>query len=246
MLSQAGGSPFPLTRWTAVLSLRDEGNGDKAHAIINDLCKNYWYPIYSFARRYGHSPEDAQDLTQGFFCSVLNQNLFASARPDQGRMRTYLITAFRRYMGDVHERATALKRGGNEEVISLDMLAGENMYAWEPMDESTPEKLYERTWAISVLNTALRRLGEDEKRQGKGAEFVAAEPFLSPTNSGEGCYQTLADRLGVTETAARKMVSRLRQKFRDALREAIADTLSSPSDADVDEELRALKAALRH
>jgi RNA polymerase sigma-70 factor (ECF subfamily) len=246
MLQPSGGSPFPLTRWTAVLSLRTGDNGEKAQAIINDLCKNYWYPIYSFARRFGHSPEDSQDLTQGFFCNVLDQNLFASARPDQGKMRTFLITAFRRYMGDVHERATALKRGGHEEDLSLEMLAGEDMYSWEPADESTPEKLYERTWAVSVLNTALKRLGELEVSQGRGEEFAAAEPFLSPTNSGEGCYQTLAERLGASETAARKMVSRLRQKFRDSLRDAIADTLRNPTEADVDDELRALKGALRN
>ena len=147
---------------------------------------------------------------------------------------------------DVLERATALKRGGHEEDLSLEMLAGEDMYSWEPADESTPEKLYERTWAVSVLNTALKRLGELEVSQGRGEEFAAAEPFLSPTNSGEGCYQTLAERLGASETAARKMVSRLRQKFRDSLRDAIADTLRNPTEADVDDELRALKGALRN
>lgn len=246
MMPNAGGSPFPLTRWTAVLSLRQQHDVVKAQAIINDLCKNYWYPIYSFARRFGHSPEDAQDLTQGFFCNVLDQNLFASACPDQGKMRTFLITAFRRFASDVHDRSSALKRGGGVEALSLEMLAGEDMYAWEPADESTPETLYERTWAISVLNTALKRLGEMEAAAGKGDEFAAAEPFLSPMHSAEGSYEELAAKMSISETAARKMVSRLRKKFRDCLRDAIADTLTSPAESDIDEELQALKAALRN
>jgi RNA polymerase sigma factor (sigma-70 family) len=234
-----------MTQWTAVLSLKRGGDGDSARAVLAELCQNYWYPLYAFARRLGRSPEDAQDLTQGFFCNVLEQNLFASANPELGRLRTFLLTTFRRHMNDVRDHDTAIKRGGGSEVLSLDVLAGEDKYSWEPADESTPESLYERNWALSVLTTALATLGAHEDAAGRGDDFRAVESFLSPDNAAAEDYAQVAARIGASESTVRQMVSRLRKKFRQTLRDTIAATLTDSDEAQIDEELLALRAALR-
>lgn len=235
-----------MTRWTAVVKIRQQDDDqESARQALADLCQNYWYPLYAFARRLGRSPEDSQDLTQGFFSHVLEHNLFAAAKPELGKLRTFLLTTFRRYIGDVQERDSAQKRGGGGDLLSLDVIAGEEKYAWELADAATPESLFERSWAVSVIKMAVTQLGTVEEDAGRGTEFKAVEPFLSPDGPTED-YAAVAARLGMGEPAVRQIVSRLRKKFRDHLRKTIADTLADADDQQVDEEILALRAALRN
>ena len=237
-------SPFPPTRWTAIANVRQVADSLLARRALAGLCKDYWYPLYAFARRTGHSVHDAQDLTQGFFCQVLENNLFAAADPEKGRLRAFLLAAFKRCIGDVRDRKQALKRGGGQEVFSLDFEEGEERYVREPAHNVTPEMLYERNWALAVLRSALNDLAGEEERAGRGSLCAALEGFLSPESAGDGDYATASAALKMTEEAVRKIVSRLRKKFRDCLRRQIADTLNAPSERQIDDELTALGAAL--
>ena len=234
-----------MTRWTAVIKVRQqESDQESARQALADLCQNYWYPLYAFARRLGRSPEDAQDLTQGFFSHVLEHNLFAAAKPELGKLRTFLLTTFRRFINDAQDRDSAQKRGGGFEMLSLDVITGEEKYSWEPAETTTPESLFERSWAVSVIKTAVSKLGEEEEHAGRGVEFRAVESFLSPDGAVDD-YGEVAGHLSISEPAVRQMVSRLRKKFRGHLRETIADTLAEADERQVDEEILALRAALR-
>lgn len=238
-------SPFPVTQWTAVVNVCRSGNPADRQRALESLCTDYWYPIYAFARRQGRSRHDAEDLTQGFFHYLLERDLFSSAQPELGKLRTFLLTIFQRYTGDVREREQALKRGGGQEVFSLDADEADRRYGNEPAEVTTPEALFDRSWAMSVLEGALFELGEGERKSGKGGQFEVLESFLSPQAVAEGNYEAAAVELGMKEVAVRKSVSRLRARFRDCLRHQIAKTLHEPDDSQVDEELSALKAALR-
>lgn len=239
------GSPFPPTRWTAVVKLRSLGNPTVAQRALADLCRDYWYPLYAFARRFGRSQHDAQDLTQGFFAYAVERNLFAGAAQELGKLRTFLLTAFQRYIGDVREKEHALKRGGGVENFSLNAEEGEARYAAEPADDATPETIFEHTWAMSVLQQALRTLATTETQAGRGAQFRTLEPFLNPAAKVEPDTAAACRALGTSEENVRQLVSRLRKKFRDTLRQHIADTLHDPTEELVDEELLALREALR-
>ena len=238
-------SAFPPTRWTAVLAVQREADTDSTKNALAELCGVYWYPLYSFARRLGHSPHDAQDLTQGFFHYVVNTGLFATADRELGKLRTFLLTTFRRYLSGVHDHNKAFKRGGQVQIVSLDVELGEERYVNEPADAVTPERLFERNWALSVLRSALAALSESETKAGRGEQIAILTPFLSP--DGEICdtYQTVAAKLHTSEQAARQTVSRLRRKFRDFLRQEIADTLRAPTPEQVDDELMSLREALQ-
>jgi RNA polymerase sigma factor (sigma-70 family) len=238
-------SPFPVTQWTAVVNVCRSGNPEDRQRALESLCTDYWYPIYAFARRQGRGRHDAEDLTQGFFHYLLERDLFSSAHQELGKLRTFLLTIFQRYTGDVRGREQALKRGGGQEIFSLDAEEADRRYGNEPAEVVTPEALFDRSWAMSVLEGALHELGEGERKAGKGRQFEVLECFLSPQAVAEGNYDTAASDLGMNAEAVRKSVSRLRGKFRDCLRQQIAMTLREPNEAQVDDELTALKAALR-
>jgi len=239
-------SPFPPTRWTAIANVRQMADSRLARQALAELCRDYWYPLYAFARRTGRGVHDAQDLTQGFFGEILGNHLFAAADQEKGRLRTFLLTAFRRYIGGVRDKEQALKRGGGQEHFSLDLAEGEERYVREPADHLTPEMLYERSWALTVLKGALGDLAGEEARAGRGEQCAALEGFLSPESAGAGDYAAASATLKMTEEAVRKTVSRMRKKFRGCLRRQIADTLRSPSERQIDDELTALGAALSH
>jgi RNA polymerase sigma factor (sigma-70 family) len=244
-MSSGQPSPFPVTQWTVVVDVCRGGSPADRQAALERLCADYWYPLYVFARRQGHPHPDAEDLTQGFFQYLLERDLFASASQELGKLRTFLLTVFQRYIGDVRGREQAQKRGGGKEQLSLDAELAERRYEAEPRDVATPEAHFDRSWAMSVLHAALHELGDSERAAGRGEQFAAVEVFLSPTAVAEGNYETAAAALGMNGEAVRKIVSRLRAKFRDCLRRQIAATLHEASAAQVDEELMALKAALR-
>jgi RNA polymerase sigma-70 factor (ECF subfamily) len=244
MEESARNGDFPATCWTAVWQLRAE-NSISARSALAQLCENYWFPLYAFARRQGCTAHDAEDLTQGFFYYAVERDLFAAADPDLGRLRTFLLTAFRRYLADERTREGRQKRGGNCEKISVDFKAGEEQYFAEFADHQTPEKLYERSWALSVLSGAMSELATREAEAGREKQFDALSPFLTPGEEDGADYATVARGLAITEEAARQAVSRLRRRFREALRVLVADTLLHPTEQQIDQELGALRAALQ-
>lgn len=234
---------FPVTRWTQVSRLRHDPDSPAAQRALSDLCQAYWYPLYAFARRKGQSQADAQDLTQAFFAKVLRGNFFAGAQSSDGRMRTYLLTAFTRHMADEWDKSQAKKRGGGVEVLSLDFDDGERRFMAEPASDDTLERTFDRAWARSVLQQAGAQLERECIAAGKGELFAAISPLIT----GEGdanAYDVLAKQTGVSAEALRQSVRRLRMRFRDALREVIADTLDAPTEAQIDAELQALRAVM--
>ena len=244
METSEANSPFPPTRWTAIAAVRQLADSLLAQKALAGLCRDYWYPLYAFARRAGRDMHDAQDLTQGFFCRILETNLFGAAKQEKGRLRTFLLTAFKRYISDVRDKEQALKRGGGREIISLNLDEGEERYVREPADHVTPETLYERSWAMAVLRSALSDLGNQERKAGREKVYAALEGFLSPANTAAEDHAAASATLRISEEAVRQAVSRLRKKFRGCLRRQIADTLQSPTEHQIDEELASLGAAL--
>jgi RNA polymerase sigma factor (sigma-70 family) len=211
---------------------------------LADLCQDYWYPLYAFARRQGRSQEDAEDLTQGFFIHALERDVFSLADRNLGNLRTFLLKIFQRYMGDVRDRERAQKRGGGREHLSLDLEGGENLYAADLATGESPELLYDRTWAQALLRAAQAALATSEQEAGRGKQFEILQSFLTPDSVAEQGYDAVASAAGMNPEAVRQAVSRLRKKFRKCLREAIAATLHEPDEARIDEELTALRVAL--
>jgi RNA polymerase sigma-70 factor (ECF subfamily) len=232
---------FGTTRWSVV---REAGKGDSpaASAALEQLCRSYWYPLYAFVRRRGFEPEDAKDLTQGFFLHLLRKNYPARADPAKGRFRTFLLHALAGYLADQRERARALKRGGGQVVLSLDDESAEDRYRREAPDTLTPEKLFERRWAQAVLDRALSRLREQFVAAGGEAAYQVLQNF-EPGEQGALSYAEAALRLGVSESAVKSMIHRLRQRHRELVREEIAQTVSTV--LEIDEELRHLVSVLR-
>ncbi len=228
-----------------MLAVQKRGDTGTTSKALAELCEIYWYPLYSFARRLGYRPHDCQDLTQGFFCYVVDKDLFATADRELGKLRTFLLTTFRRYLAGVKDHENAGKRGGAIPLVSLDVQIGEERYANEPAEATTPEMLFERNWAYSVLRSALAELAANEERAGRGAQYAMLAPFLSPETEATETYESVAPRLEVTAAGARQAVSRLRKKFRDLLRNQIADTLLEPTPEQVDLELIALRNVLQ-
>jgi len=187
---------------------------------------------------------DAEDLTQGFFCHILDKDLFTGANPELGRLRTFLLTTFRRYIEDVKERQHAIKRGGGVEMLSLDVKTGEKWYAREPSDSATPESVFDRNWALSLLRSAFEELSSTEEMSGRGEQFKALGQFLSIDGDGEVTYHAVSQSLKMSEEAVRQAVHRLRIKFRDCLRRQIAQTLVQATEQQIDSELRFLREAL--
>ncbi len=237
-------SPFPVTQWTLLVAGCRASDPEERRRSMEELCRAYWYPLYAFARRQGGTREDAEDLTQGFFQYLLEKNLIAAASQDLGKLRTFLLTIFQRFIGDARARDRAQKRGGGVAPIPLDLREGEQRYAHEPADPVTPEALYDRSWAMALLAQALDELRKSEAHAGRSAHFTVLEPFLNAAAVADGNYEAAATALRMSGDAVRKAVSRLRHRFRDALRQHIAATLHDPDEAQVDEELMALRIAL--
>jgi len=202
------------------------------------LCENYWFPVYAFVRRAGHSADDAQDLTQEFFARLLDKHFLADADRNKGRFRTFLLTAVKRFLANEHDRIHAKKRGGGQTILSLEGL--EVRYCREPADRLTPERIFERQWALTLLDQVLARLQAEMTAGGKAALFDALKDHL--TGSEAVGYRVTATRLGMTEGAVKVAAHRLRLRYRELLREEIAQTVASP--AEIEEEVRYLFACL--
>lgn len=232
--SESGGQ-FATTHWSIVLAAgdRDDAESDRA---MEHLCRAYWPPLYAYARRREIDIHAAQDMTQAFFLRVLEKNDLAQADPERGRFRAFLITAFKHFLANEWEKARTLKRGGRHCTFSLDFAAHDSVHPGS--DESSPELLYERQWAITLLNRVMNRLQREMERDGKGRQFQTLKQFIA--GSGESSYVEAAAELGTNEAAARMAASRMRGRYRDLLRDEIAQTVSTPEE--IDDEVRHLFA----
>jgi RNA polymerase sigma-70 factor (ECF subfamily) len=219
------------------------GHGDTtgAHDALAQLCKSYWYPLYAYARRGGCSPHDAQDLTQEFFARLLAGNWVAEADRQRGRFRSFLLSAMKHFMANEWHKAQAQKRGGGQPILSLDDDSAEHRYRLEPAEKATPESLFERGWALTLLDGVLARLEDEYRRTGKLAWLETIRPSLT-TDREAIDYTAVAHKLGMTETAARVAVHRLRQRYRQLIRAEVASTVASPEE--VEAEMRHLFQAL--
>ena len=231
---------FVTTHWSVVLTA---GRSDttRAHEALSRLCETYWYPLYAYVRRRGHSPEDAQDSTQEFFSRLLAGKWVGDADRARGRFRTFLLTALNRFLANEWDRARAQKRGGGAVPVPLDTAIAESRYCVDTKNALTPDRLYDRQWAMTLLDRALTRLEVEHQRLGKAAEFAVLSPVLT-AERGDIPYGAMATQLRLSETATRMAVHRLRKRFREVFREEIAQTVAQPDE--VEEEIRHLLAAL--
>jgi RNA polymerase sigma-70 factor (ECF subfamily) len=204
---------------------------------LEKLCRSYWYPLYVFVRRQGHDEATAKDLTQGFFAKLLEKNYLADVRREKGKFRTFLLVAIKHFISDERDKARAEKRGGGKTVISLDETAGEDRYRHEPIEVMDAEKLYERRWALTLLEQARERLKEEYRTGGKAELYERLQLFGSGAND-TPAYAEVAPTLGLSESGLRSAVHRMRQRYGELVREEVAQTVSSP--AEVDEEIRYL------
>jgi RNA polymerase sigma factor (sigma-70 family) len=241
-----GGPPpgrrrFATTRWGVVLAAGGHAPSAESARALAELCAEYWYPLYTYVRRRGHAPEDAQDLTQAFFARLLEKKSLAAADPLRGRFRTFLLTSLQNFLASEWRRASAAKRGGGLEILSIDFPSAEERYRLDPSRDLSPEAAYERRWALGVLDTVLAAVRAEHERAGRLELFEALKDRLA--GSGEAsAYAELSERLGQSEQALRQAASRMRRRFRDRLRAEIAETVTN--EQDVDDELRHLLAAL--
>jgi len=227
---------FPATQWTVVLAAGGTPSPESA-AALEGLCGSYWYPLYAFVRRSGYAPADAEDFTQEFFARLLEHNWIAHADRHKGRFRSFLLMAMKRFLAKQWDKAKTLKRGGQARLVPLQLNKAESRYCQEPADTRTPEQVFERQWALALLESVLSGLCEDYERAGKGAMFHVLEPCLIGSRETQP-YAALGAKLGMSEGAARVAVCRLRERYRKRLEEEIAQTVASA--AEVDEELRHL------
>ena len=212
-------------------------------AALAELCTQYWYPIYAFARRSGYDAHDSQDVTQSFFQHLVEQNALKMATPVRGRFRTFLLASFQNHLSHVRERARALKRGGGHQLLSLDGEAGGDHDWGEPADHLTAEKIFDARWAMTVLAETKTRLSQEYASQAKSAIFEALKSFLDPfSGKTSPSYEQASSALRVNVGAVKTLIHRLRKRYITLLREEVGRTVSDP--ADIEDELRALYDAL--
>lgn len=234
----AGPHPFQTTRWS-VVRLAVGKDDAQARQAVAELCEAYWYPIYAYVRRSGKSPHDAEDLTQGFFARLLARDILAAANPDKGKLRTFLLTCARNFLSDEHARDMAGKRGAKL-LTSFDAAAAEGRYVKEPADDLTPDRLFQRRWAITVLDFSLQTLAAEFSAQGKAELFAAMRPFLGFGTEPERRYEEVATTLGMALGTVKSHVFRLRQRWREILFEHVAATLADPTPEEIKAELAEL------
>ena len=225
---------FVTTRWSVVTAAR-EATSPESRRALETLCATYWYPLYVFVRRLGNSPADAQDLTQEFFARLLEKDWLGAAARERGRFRTFLVMAMKRFLANEWDRRNAAKRGGGSIPLSLDTEFAEERYRIEPTSALPADHLYERRWALTLLDQAMSRLRAEYEEAGRGAAFERLKESLT-ADRGSIAYAEIARDMETSEGAARVAVHRLRKRFREIFRETIADTVSRHED--VEEEMR--------
>ena len=230
---------FATTRWSLVAAARDPA-APEARRALADLCVLYWYPVYAYVRRRGHDHHRAQDLTQGFFARLLEKHDLAAADRGRGRFRSFLLAACQHYLANQHDYDTAQKRGGRAAHVSLDFGDAAGRFVRDPANAGTPERDFDRRWALELLARAVDGLQAEYAESGRAQLFDALKGCL--IGGTDVSHSDLAARLGMTVGAVKVAVHRLRQRYRDRLRAVIAETVSTPDG--VDEEIRDLFAAL--
>jgi RNA polymerase sigma factor (sigma-70 family) len=237
-----GAASFHTTRWTIVMRAA-QSQAPESQSALAQLCRTYWYPLYMFARRRGYSPDDAQDLTQGFFLHLLEHRALAGVDRLKGKFRSFLLASFQNHLSDQVDRARRLKRGGDKEFVWLDAEEAEQRYRLEPVECLTAEKLFDARWAMTLLAEVLNRLHQKYATEGKTSTFDALNVFLDPVSSTTPpSYEEVANRLQVSTGAVKTLIYRLRKQYTTLLREEVGRTVSDP--AEIDEEIHALCEAL--
>jgi RNA polymerase sigma-70 factor (ECF subfamily) len=231
---------FAATRWTLVLSAARKSETPRATAALAELCGIYWYPLYAYVRRRNVDVHEAEDLTQEFFARLLEKKYLADVDRRKGKFRAFLLAALKHFLANEWRRAHAEKRGGTKVIVSLDAGTAESRYRQEPSHNLTPERLFERQWALTVLDRVLAALQTDWTAQGKQAIFDRLKPFLASKQSAG--YAQVAAELGMTEGAVKTAVHRLRRRYRELLREEIGQTVASAEE--IEGEIRYLRACL--
>jgi RNA polymerase sigma factor (sigma-70 family) len=224
---------FVTTHWSVVLTA--QGQSASAQEALEKLCRIYWWPLYGFVRRNGYTPEEAQDLTQGFFALFLERRDLEAVRREKGRLRSYLLVSLKNFVGKARRRDTALKRGEGRPLVSLDELRARECADLEPADTLSADKIYERRWALTLLEQVLARLEEEYRVAGNTSLFVRLKELLAD-EPGRASQADIASELGMTENAVKQAFHRLRQRYRELLHEEIAHTVAVPGD--VEDELR--------
>lgn len=240
LTEQVGGSAFVTTHWSVVLAA--QGSSPAADEALEKLCRTYWRPIYSFVRREGRTIEDAQDLTQSFFARFLERRDLDAVRQEKGRLRSYLLVSLKHFLINERQRATSIKRGEGYSLISLEELLAHERNDPEPRDAFTADRVYERRWALTVLNEVLAGLGEEYRAAGNSDLFVRFKELLSD-GSNRASQGQIAAEFGMAENALKQAFHRFRRRYRELLREEIAHTVAVPGD--IEDELRHLIAVLR-
>ncbi|MDZ4404139.1 hypothetical protein [Prosthecobacter sp.] len=237
-------APFPATRWSLVAGARAASDPRAKRAALEELCALYWRPIYGFLRHRGLAAAEAQDATQGFFLSLLEEDLFAKAQAETGRMRSFLLGALQRWQRGEWRKAQAEKRGGGQELLSLEVMAEDDGFEAAGSDNDTPERHFEKSCALSLLEAAMQRLAKEQSAAGKEQTFATLRPLLAPLNGEAAITQEeAAQHLRLTPEALRVTLHRLRKRFAEVLRETVADTLTNPTEEAIQGELDALRAA---
>jgi len=237
--NRVGDDVFATTRWTVVLAA-GRRSAPQADVALEELCRTYWYPLYAYVRRQTPTREDAEDLTQAFFARFLEKNYLEKLSSEKGKFRAFLLAALKHFLANEWDRANSQKRGGGLATLSLDWQNADTRYQIDPADNLSPDKLYDRAWAVTLLERVIQRLREENTAEGALKLFDELKPFLMAAKSATP-YSQAAATLGMTETAVRVAVHRLRRRYRELLRAEIAQTLSDPGQ--VEEEVRALFSA---
>ena len=247
-MSSAGATPssgvsgdlFTTTHWTVVVAAGGQATAQAERALA-ELCRTYWYPLYAYVRRRGYGKPDAEDLTQGFFAAFLKRNYLGGLAAEKGRFRAFLLAAMKHYLANEWDRAGSLKRGAGQEFIALDAHDAESRYALEPQDELGADRIYERRWALLLLERVLGRLKRESAAAGRAAHFEELKGALSAADEALP-YAGVAARLGTSEAAVKVAVHRLRKRYRELLRAEITPTVSCA--AEVEDEVRYLFTVL--
>jgi len=238
--AQNGNVAFTTTNWSVVLEA--QGQSPAAQQALEKLCRRYWRPVYSFVRKQGAGPEEAEDLTQSFFALLLERRDFDVVRKEKGRLRSYLLTSLKHFLTNERNRAMAIKRGKGQRLISLDQLQQGERAGFEPADTATADQIYERRWAMTVLNQVLARLEEEHRAVGKMKLFNRLQKSFNDEPDRSSQIE-IAHELGMTENAVYQAFHRFRQRYRELLREEVAHTVAVA--VDIEDELRHLIAVLR-
>ena len=223
---------FPPTQWTMVISAQNDDSGERSRAL-EQICRTYWHPIYAYARKRSYSPQDAEDITQGFFAHLLQTGGFGNVHERKGKLRTFLLVSVRNFMTNEWAKRKAQKRGGGAQLLSIDLNDAEDHMCLEPTDDLTPEAVFERHWATTMLQTVMGRLQAVFENEGKETQFDALKEFLA-LGRGERTYAQVAEDLGLSESGVKVAVHRMRKRYRELLLEEISGTLEPGESAEAE------------